>query len=207
MYPDIARDDIFMLETRRLWLRWPRFADAQAIVRLAGDKRISDMTARIPHPMTQADAESFVYTSRQLNVSGEGLVLAVTAKNRPNALIGTIAIRRDEADSSPHIGYWIGQPSWGQGIATEAVQMMIDTFFTYTREGDLVAAVRIDNEASQRVLLKAGMTSSGLGMMERPLHGDSVAVEHFGIKRAEWAEKLSWMQPSWINLFAKAAAA
>ncbi len=207
MYPDIARDDIFMLETSRLWLRWPRFADAQAIVRLAGDKRISDMTARIPHPMTQADAESFVYTSRQLNLSGEGLVLAVTAKNKPNALLGSISIQRDEADATPHIGYWIGQPSWGQGIATEAVQMMIDTFFTYTREEKLTATVRIDNDASRRVLIKAGMTVSGSGMMERPLHGDSVAIESFEINREKWAEKLPWMQPSWMDLFAKAAAA
>ena len=38
MFPDLTRDDVFRLETRRLWLRWPRLADAQAIVRLAGEK-------------------------------------------------------------------------------------------------------------------------------------------------------------------------
>ena len=28
MFPDLTRDDVFRLETRRLWLRWPRAADA-----------------------------------------------------------------------------------------------------------------------------------------------------------------------------------
>ena len=29
MFPEITRDDIFRLETERLWLRWPRAADAR----------------------------------------------------------------------------------------------------------------------------------------------------------------------------------
>src|SRR3712207_4191950 len=57
MFPDLTRDDVFRLETRRLWLRWPRHADCQAIVRLAGEKAVADMTARIPHPYDPHDAE------------------------------------------------------------------------------------------------------------------------------------------------------
>ena len=56
MFPDLTRDDVFRLETRRLWLRWPRLADVQAIVRLAGEKAVADMTARIPHPYHPEDA-------------------------------------------------------------------------------------------------------------------------------------------------------
>ena len=43
MFPDLTRDDVFRLETRRLWLRWPRHADGQAIARLAGDKAADDI--------------------------------------------------------------------------------------------------------------------------------------------------------------------
>ena len=50
MFPDLTRDDVFRLETRRLWLRWPRHADVQAIVRLAGETAVAEMTASIPHP-------------------------------------------------------------------------------------------------------------------------------------------------------------
>lgn len=38
MFPELTRDDVFRLETRRLWLRWTRMADASAILRLAGRK-------------------------------------------------------------------------------------------------------------------------------------------------------------------------
>ena len=35
MFPDYFRDDVFRLETQRLWLRWPTAADAATIERLA----------------------------------------------------------------------------------------------------------------------------------------------------------------------------
>src|SRR5919112_4375433 len=60
MFPDLTRDDVFRLETRRLWLRWPRHADGQAIVRLAGEKAVAEMTALIPHPYPPEGATSFV---------------------------------------------------------------------------------------------------------------------------------------------------
>jgi hypothetical protein len=49
MFPDLTRDDVFRLETRSLWLRWPRIADAAAIARQAGEKAVAEMTANIPH--------------------------------------------------------------------------------------------------------------------------------------------------------------
>jgi hypothetical protein len=64
MFPDLTRDDVFRLETRRLWLRWPRLADAQAITRLAGEKAVAEMTARIPHPYTPEEAERFIFQAR-----------------------------------------------------------------------------------------------------------------------------------------------
>src|SRR3712207_4000131 len=92
MFPDLTRDDVFRLETRRLWLRWPRLADGQAIVRLAGEKAVADMTSRIPHPYAPEDAERFVFHARQSNADGAGLQLAITPKGRPNALVGMVGI-------------------------------------------------------------------------------------------------------------------
>jgi hypothetical protein len=50
MFPDLLRDDVFRLETRRLWLRWPRAADTALIASLAGERDVAEMTANIPHP-------------------------------------------------------------------------------------------------------------------------------------------------------------
>ena len=70
MFPDLARDDVFRLETPRLWLRWPRAADAPAFVGLAGDDEVADMTARIPHPYRPQDAPEDFVSARAGNAQG-----------------------------------------------------------------------------------------------------------------------------------------
>ena len=63
MFPDLTRDDVFRIETKRLWLRWPRVQDAAAIERLAGDKEVAEMTANIPHPFPTGSGERFAFES------------------------------------------------------------------------------------------------------------------------------------------------
>src|SRR5215213_3768917 len=92
MFPDLTRDDVFRLETGRLWLRWPRQADAPAILRLAGEKAVAEMTARVPHPLRARDAEEFILKARQENADGVALSLAIAPKGDPNALIGAVRI-------------------------------------------------------------------------------------------------------------------
>ncbi len=58
MFPELARDDVFRLETRRLWLRWPRESDAPALTALAGDWDVAQMTATMPHPYGDEDADA-----------------------------------------------------------------------------------------------------------------------------------------------------
>ena len=105
MFPDLTRDDVFRLETRRLWLRWPRLADAQAIVRLAGEKAVAEMTALIPHPYPPGAAERFVFEARKENTEGAGLRVAITPKGTPNALIGVVGIgAAHDGSALPHLG-------------------------------------------------------------------------------------------------------
>ncbi len=67
MFPELTRDDVFRLETRRLWLRWPRLADGPAILRQAGAKPVAEMTAAIPHPYPPEAVEPFVFATRKGN--------------------------------------------------------------------------------------------------------------------------------------------
>jgi hypothetical protein len=69
MFPDIARDDVFHLETSRLWLRWPRVKDAAAIERYSSRWEVARMTARIPHPYPPGEAERFIFAARQANAA------------------------------------------------------------------------------------------------------------------------------------------
>src|SRR5215217_3551562 len=166
MFPDLTRDDVFRLETRRLWLRWPRLADVQAIVRLAGEKTVAEMTALIPHPYSPEDAQRFVFHARHANAHGEGLTLGVTPKGKPNALIGTVGIVASPEHGEPHLSYWLGVPFWNHGYATEAARALVDAFFAYTAGPALASSARVINPTSRRVLEKCGFAFQASGFKE-----------------------------------------
>lgn len=191
MFPDITRDDVFRLETRRLWLRWPRQADAPAVIRLAGNKAVAAPTASIPHPYPPEAAEPFILRSRRENLEGDGLHLAIAEKARPTHLIGLIGIVRG-ADDRAELGYWLGEPHWGQGYATEAAQAMVDAFFTLTGEREITAATRVINPASRRVLEKCGFAYQGSGLREFPARGGRFPVDFFGLDRRAFESIKGW---------------
>ena len=192
MFPDLTRDDVFRLETRRLWLRWPRLADVQAIVRLAGEKAVAEMTALVPHPYSEGDAERFVFEARRANAQGEGLTLAITPKGRPNAVIGTVGVAPESGAGEAHLGYWLGSPFWSQGHATEAARALVDAFFSYTPARELVSSVRVINPASRRVLEKCGFAFQGSGLKEFRARGGLLPVDHFRLDRRAWASLKAW---------------
>jgi RimJ/RimL family protein N-acetyltransferase len=194
MFPDLTRDDVFRLETRRLWLRWPRHADCKAILRLAGDKRVADMTASLPHPYPADEATRFVFEARKANALGRALRLAITPKAKPNQLIGMVGIEAPAGDEAePCLGYWLGAPHWRRGLATEAARALVDAFFAYTGESRLVASARLDNVASQRVLARCGFVQAGAREKEFPARGCMLAVADFRLDRAAWRR----LKPSW----------
>ena len=192
MFPDLTRDDVFRLETRRLWLRWARLADAQAIVRLAGEKAVAEMTARIPHPYHPDAAERFIFQSRRSNADGQGLQLAITPKGKPNSLIGMVGIGPSPDTGKPDLGYWLGTPYWGKGYATEAVHALIDAFFAYGEEDEITAYARVINPGSRRVLEKCGFAYQGTGLMTFPARGGLFPGGQLRLYRRARASLQSW---------------
>ena len=196
MFPELTRDDVFRLETRRLWLRWPRMADANAILRLAGEKAVAEMTASIPHPYPSQAVEPFIFGARKGNALGEHLVLAVTPRSKPNELIGMIGAHK-QASGVPFIGYWLGTPHWGKGYATEAVQGLIDSLFSLIDLPAIEADTRVINPASRRVLEKSGFRAEGSFLKSLPARGGLFPCEQFRLDRSTWAALKSWGATGW----------
>jgi [ribosomal protein S5]-alanine N-acetyltransferase len=78
--------------------------------------------------------------------------------------IGAITLSPGKGNSScrAELGYVLAKAYWGKGIATAAVKQALDTGFNDLRVQRIEAFVDPDNQASQRVLIKAGMTCEGL---------------------------------------------
>ncbi len=73
-----------------------------------------------------------------------------------------IILNSDVYVMSTEIGYWLGEPFWGQGIATEAVRQMAEYVFYYFNIVRIYAEVFEINKSSMRVLEKNGFYLEGV---------------------------------------------
>lgn len=138
--------------TPRLRLRPLRTGDAVQIARLAGDWDVARMTARIPYPYTEAQANEWI----------DGLPdnEEVFAIEKDARLIGLCGLMKTN-DEVAEIGYWIGKQWWGDGLATEAAAELIRYAFRTLKIARITCCHYEDNPASRRVIEKLGFTETG----------------------------------------------
>jgi RimJ/RimL family protein N-acetyltransferase len=195
MFPDLAKDDVFVLETGRLWLRWPRAADAAALHRFCSLWEVARYTARIPHPYPIGSAERFIYAAREGNASGRDLTLALTPKKGKREAIGSIALESRGTDRLT-LGFALAPEVWGKGLATEATRSMMKTGFGLTCAVEILATVRVENAASKRVLEKCGFELVSTGLRGAPARGGLVESHNFRLTRDGWTETLARLRQS-----------
>jgi len=145
------------IETRRLVLRAPSAVDIAPMARLANDFEIARMTTRMPYPYFPADAEAFVARAQTIDPAREA-VFAI--EHEGEGLVGVLGLHPQDG-LGPEIGYWIGQPYWGRGIASEAVSAVMDWAGHGWRRRVACAGYFADNPASGRVLERAGFLHTG----------------------------------------------
>jgi RimJ/RimL family protein N-acetyltransferase len=184
-----SRDDcVPVLETARLVLRAPRLDDAEALAALVNDRRIAENTARIPHPYTLADAESFI---AQVNRAAGEATFVITLAD--GTIIGGCGVGT-LSGPDPEPGYWIGVPYWGRGFATEAARAVIDHAFGDPGCERLQGRARVSNPASRRVLEKCGFQWTGVALTRVRALASSVPVDRFRLDRGLWTSLKSWGQ-------------
>jgi RimJ/RimL family protein N-acetyltransferase len=184
MFPDITRDDVFMLETPRLWLRWPRAADAPSFVRHSGPVSAADIAVMIPYPSTPEEADRFIFRSREANAAGAGLVMAFAFKGRPSEAIGIVRAE-PASDDEIAIECRIAPAFRGRGLATEAVEAMLRAVFTISEAAAVIAVVRTQDPEPRRVLDKLGFRADGEFRDSLPAD-PAEAVERFRLHRRDW---------------------
>jgi len=175
-----------LLKTERLTLRAPCRSDIAAIVRFAGDRRVAQSTARIPHPYGAGDAEQFIASANREDGS---VTFAIVFDG---ALIGICGI--DPRQDGLELGYWLGAPYWGRGYATEAVRAVIDHAFGELGLQMLQSGARVSNPASRRVLEKCGFQWTGVGLYRIRAINSSAPVDRFRLDRGLWASLKAWGQ-------------
>lgn len=132
-----------LITTERLILRPPSLEDASAIQRAVNDAEVTRWLSQVPFPYSLEDAKDFI--ARQTS----GQTFLICLNDDPIGCIGTVG----------EFGYWLARAYWGQGIATEASNAVLDWHFSQS-EQTLKSGHAIGNERSRRVLLKMGFVDT-----------------------------------------------
>jgi RimJ/RimL family protein N-acetyltransferase len=161
------------LRTARLDLRPPAPCDARRLAALAGDFDVVRMTGSMPYPYTLADAEAWIRHAQAADPREEALFVIDLPGEGP---IGVIGLDPDDV-MTVEVGYWLGQPYWGRGYATEALTALLGWAKGAWGRRCVTARHFADNPASGAVLIKAGFLYTGrVGPRRCHSRGEDVAT-------------------------------
>ncbi len=136
-----------------LKLRKLKDSDEHRLAALCNNKKIWDnLRDYIPYPYTDKDATAFIGFCKTENPQQ---TFAMEYNNEFVGCIGLV-LQTDVYKLTAEIGYWIGEPFWGLGLATKAVNLLVDYGFNQLNLVRIYTGVFDFNKASQRVLEKAG---------------------------------------------------
>ncbi|MCL2863885.1 MAG: GNAT family N-acetyltransferase, partial [Methanimicrococcus sp.] len=142
--------------TLRNW----KIEDAADLTAALNNKKILDnLRDGIPFPYTEKDAAEFINKTLEAEKDSQ-YAFAVTYGGK---VIGSIGVFRkeDAGRLTAELGYYIAEPYWGKGIMTEAVRQMCAYIFKNTDIIRIFAQPFAFNQASCRVLEKAGFLFEG----------------------------------------------
>ena len=133
--------------------------DAPPIARHANNRKIwANLRDAFPHPYRLADAETF------LSMVSEQEPITVFAISHNHEAIGGIGLRmgEDVHRFTAELGYWLAEPFWDKGIMTQAVEKFTEYAFDHFNLYRIYAEPFAFNQASARILEKAGFAREGL---------------------------------------------
>lgn len=150
-----------ILQTTRLNLRKFTLADADTVELLAGDLRVAETTAAIPHPYPKGAAAEWISKHGAIFENREGVVYAITDR-ASDGLLGAINLLAiSPAHARCELGYWVAFEHWSKGICTEAAQALIDYAQQEFGATRVVARCLASNLGSARVMEKVGLVLEG----------------------------------------------
>lgn len=176
-----------ILKTERLLLRPHRKNDAPALEALADNWNVARMLGRMPHPYPPGSSLTWMAKHDEQRKARTHFEFAIFLGD---TLIGGAGLAKRDSDSEAYeLGYWLGEPYWGMGYATEAAGAVVRFGFETLGLPQLVSGHFTDNPASGRVLQKLGFRYSGVVKRHCLARGQEVDMRVMTLSRAEWNER------------------
>lgn len=164
------------IETERLLLRRWRADDVDALAPMYADPEVMRFIRDGKVRTREETAAAIAAYEQAWDAVGFGL-FAVELRDG-GELAGWVGLAEPEflPEIMPavEIGWRLGRPYWGRGIATEAAREVLRFAFAYARLPRVVSVCQVDNAASLRVVRRLGMTEDRETVV--PSHGRRVKV-------------------------------
>jgi RimJ/RimL family protein N-acetyltransferase len=136
-------------------------------------------------PMPDAEAASFIAAMRDAPAfqNGEWLQVAIVEQPRGH-LVGDLGLHLSADGTAGEIGFSLDRTAQGRGLATEAVQLAIASFFAHTAVAHVIGVTDARNVASIRLLERIGMKR--LKTQEAIFRGDPCVEHTYSVARRQW---------------------
>jgi RimJ/RimL family protein N-acetyltransferase len=166
---------VFPIETERLRLRPLRPDDLEALAEVYLDPRVTRWIG--PHTWEDVEQEIVLQAEHQ---AAHGWSFWAVEERATGRMIGDCGLQPlEHRGPEVELGYDLHPDTWGRGLATEAARAVMAEAFGPLGVDRVVAVVKPDHRASQRVLEKAGLSHAGT----RRAYGESLFL--YEARRAE----------------------
>ena len=142
--------------------------------------------ARHDAPSLHRGGREWIARVQQEHATGRPHRFAIALKES-DRLIGGVGLDGSTGDESeePALGYWLGEPHWGNGYAREAVAAVIDYGLRTLGMETIRAYTDPSNLASQKVLLHCGLVQVGEIELIRPTRNGARRAPLFRISQRQ----------------------
>jgi len=174
------------LTTKRLLLRQPKDADKDAFFYMRSNP---ELMRYIPRPLhvTTEDSLQHIRMLNEGTAKDETVNWMITLQDTPHQMIGTIGyVRMRKEDHRAEVGYLLHDHYHNQGIASEALQAVLQYGFLHMHLHTVEAVIDPANIASEKVLLKNGFTKEAHFRQNFYNNGHFLDTVHYGLLASEY---------------------
>jgi RimJ/RimL family protein N-acetyltransferase len=178
-------DRLPTLAGRSVALRWLTPADVPALFALFGDPEVTRYWSS-PAMRELADAEALLADIVACFESGTLFQWGI-ARTSDDHVIGTCTLGRIDRDHRrAELGYALGRPHWGGGLASEAVQLALGYAFDELGLHRIEADIDPRNERSIALVTRLGFRREGYLRERYHVGGEIQDALLFGLLAREW---------------------
>lgn len=167
------------IRTERLVVRPPAIVDFETFWRMNNDPEVKRYTGGVTTLSREAALAQHEESCRTFDGLNPAECIFSVEERSTGRCIGYYGFEYSKRLGAVELAYGLEKSAWGQGYASEAAEAVLRYGFDTLRLDVVTAAVNPENAASERILIKLGMSKTG--QLPWPCQG---LVDRYEIRRS-----------------------